>query len=90
MKRIHTTPDTTIFIGDQIFTDIYGANRAGIRTYLCLLYTSSNGLISPIELCLGSGDVVIFKKCSRNVSTPKFVSAEPKNTGEISPLLTLS
>ena len=34
MKRIHTTPDTTIFIGDQIFTDIYGANRAGIRTYL--------------------------------------------------------
>ena len=34
MKHIHTTPDTTIFIGDQIFTDIYGANRAGIRTYL--------------------------------------------------------
>ena len=34
MRRIHTTPDTTIFIGDQIFTDIYGANRAGIRTYL--------------------------------------------------------
>ncbi len=34
MKRIQTTPDTTIFIGDQIFTDIYGANRAGIRTYL--------------------------------------------------------
>lgn len=34
MERIHTTPNTTIFIGDQIFTDIYGANRAGIRTYL--------------------------------------------------------
>ena len=34
MERIQTTPDTTIFIGDQIFTDIYGANRAGIRTYL--------------------------------------------------------
>ena len=34
MQRIHTTPDTTIFIGDQIFTDIYGANKAGIRTYL--------------------------------------------------------
>ena len=26
MKRIHTTPDTTIFIGDQVFTVIYGAN----------------------------------------------------------------
>ena len=34
MQCIHTTPDTTIFIGDQIFTDIYGANKAGIRTYL--------------------------------------------------------
>ena len=34
MKRIHTTPNTTIFVGDQIFTDIYGANKAGIRTYL--------------------------------------------------------
>lgn len=24
----------TIIVGDQIFTDIYGGNRAGIRTYL--------------------------------------------------------
>lgn len=34
MERIHTTPKTTIFVGDQIFTDVYGANRAGIRSYL--------------------------------------------------------
>lgn len=26
--------DRTIFIGDQLFTDIYGAKRAGIRTIL--------------------------------------------------------
>lgn len=26
--------ENTIFIGDQIFTDIYGANRAGIPAYL--------------------------------------------------------
>ena len=25
---------STIFIGDQLFTDVYGANRAGIRTIL--------------------------------------------------------
>ena len=26
--------DRTIFIGDQLFTDIYGANRTGIRTIM--------------------------------------------------------
>ena len=39
---------------------------------------------------LASGEVVIFRKCFRNVSTPKFVSAEPKNTGESCPLSTSS
>lgn len=34
MERMHTTTDNTLFIGDQIFTDIYGAKRAGIRTIL--------------------------------------------------------
>ncbi len=29
-----TTPDTTIFIGDQIFTDIWGAKKAGIYSIL--------------------------------------------------------
>ncbi len=28
------TKENTIFIGDQLFTDIYGANRAGIPTIL--------------------------------------------------------
>lgn len=31
---IQTEPDWTIFVGDQLFTDIYGAKRAGIRTIL--------------------------------------------------------
>lgn len=31
---LHTNETNTIFVGDQIFTDIYGANRAGIRTIL--------------------------------------------------------
>lgn len=34
MQNMATDAETTIFVGDQIFTDIYGANRAGIRTYL--------------------------------------------------------
>lgn len=34
MKLMHTDESNTIFVGDQIFTDVYGANRAGIRTIL--------------------------------------------------------
>ena len=43
------------------------------------------GLISPCEDSLGSGEVVISRKWERNGSTPKFVSALPKNTGVSSP-----
>lgn len=34
MEQMGTDISDTIFIGDQIFTDIYGANLAGIRTVL--------------------------------------------------------
>lgn len=34
MERIGCTKENTIFVGDQLFTDIYGANRAGIPTIL--------------------------------------------------------
>lgn len=34
MEKMGTTADNTIFVGDQIFTDVMGANLAGIRTIL--------------------------------------------------------
>ena len=34
MERMGTVRETTLFIGDQIFTDIWGANRAGIFNIL--------------------------------------------------------
>lgn len=34
MEVMHTDRSNTIFIGDQIFTDIFGANRAGIPTIM--------------------------------------------------------
>ena len=34
MEQMETTPETTLFIGDQIFTDIWGANRAGVHSIL--------------------------------------------------------
>ena len=34
MERMGTDKNNTLFIGDQLFTDVFGANRAGIKTYL--------------------------------------------------------
>lgn len=34
MEIMGTTAETTFFVGDQLFTDIWGARKAGIRTYL--------------------------------------------------------
>ena len=34
MERMGTVQDTTFFVGDQIFTDVWGANRAGIHSIL--------------------------------------------------------
>ena len=34
MEQMGTDETNTLFVGDQIFTDVYGANRAGIRSIL--------------------------------------------------------
>lgn len=34
MKVMGTTEKTTLFVGDQLFTDIWGANNAGLRSIL--------------------------------------------------------
>lgn len=34
MKKMETNIENTLFVGDQIFTDIWGANRAGIYSVL--------------------------------------------------------
>ena len=34
MERMGTTADTTLFVGDQLFTDVWGARRSGIYAVL--------------------------------------------------------
>ncbi len=34
MEKMETNPSNTLFVGDQIFTDVWGANRAGVHTIL--------------------------------------------------------
>lgn len=34
MEEMHTGCDSTLFVGDQLFTDVFGAKRCGIRSIL--------------------------------------------------------
>ena len=34
MEQMKTAPATALFVGDQLFTDVWGAKKAGIKTYL--------------------------------------------------------
>lgn len=34
MKLMGTAPQNTLFVGDQLFTDVWGAKKVGIVTYL--------------------------------------------------------
>lgn len=34
MDEMHTVKENTVFVGDQLFTDVWGAKRVGITTYL--------------------------------------------------------
>lgn len=34
MELMNTRPETTVFVGDQLFTDIFGAKRIGLKNYL--------------------------------------------------------
>lgn len=34
MDMMHTNKENTIFVGDQLFTDVFGARRTGIKSYL--------------------------------------------------------
>ncbi len=58
MRLMGTTPDTTVMIGDQLFTDIYGANRLGLQTILVDPVSSrepfhTSILQRPLERLLG-------------------------------------
>ena len=34
MDLMNTRPENTVFVGDQLFTDIFGAKRIGLKNYL--------------------------------------------------------
>lgn len=58
MEMMGTDRSNTLFVGDQIFTDIYGANRAGIYTILTRPIHPKEEIQIVIKRCLEK--IVLF------------------------------
>ena len=54
MERMHAKPEETAIVGDQIFTDIWGGNNAGVTTLM----------VKPIEFG------TIFRVLRYGIETP--------------------
>ena len=65
MAMMHTGRSTTVFIGDQIFTDIYGANRTGICQYSGASDSSKRGNTDCFEAVFGKSGAVFLQKKRR-------------------------
>ena len=50
MERMGVTPDQTVMVGDQIFTDVLGANRSGVTPLL----------VKPIRLAGNPGRYIRY------------------------------
>ena len=67
MKLLGTDQTNTLFIGDQLFTDIYGAKRAGIRTILVQPIHPREEIQIVLKRYLEKIVLYFYKKEKRNV-----------------------
>lgn len=49
MRRFHVTPKQTALIGDQVFTDMFCANRAGVLAILCRPICQRDQLVTKVK-----------------------------------------
>ncbi|MCL2719359.1 MAG: YqeG family HAD IIIA-type phosphatase [Lachnospiraceae bacterium] len=67
MEVIGTVPETTIFVGDQLFTDIWGANIAGINSYLVDRIGKKEEIQIVIKRYLEKPVLYYYKKSKRKI-----------------------
>ncbi|MBM0064277.1 YqeG family HAD IIIA-type phosphatase [Alkalicoccobacillus gibsonii] len=48
-QQMEVTPEETVVVGDQIFTDVLGGNRAGLQTILVVPVAKSDGLATLLN-----------------------------------------
>ena len=74
MEVLGTDTSNTIFVGDQIFTDVYGAKRAGIRSKEEIQIVLKRRLEAIVLLCY---------RLHRKIVKPKYPSAAKKEDSSI-------
>lgn len=52
MKRMETSPQETVMVGDQLFTDILGGNRLGLHTILVAPVSGVEGVFTKVNRLL--------------------------------------
>lgn len=65
MEQMESNVETTVFIGDQIFTDVWGANRAGIETYLTEPISKKEEIQIVLKRYLEKPILFCYKKMSK-------------------------
>ena len=74
MEIMGTTTENTLFVGDQIFTDVMGANIAGIRTIL-VKPIHPNEEIQIVLKRIPEKLILFFYKISRKLFGEKYESS---------------
>ena len=67
MERMGTDAKTTLFVGDQLFTDIYGANRAGIYSILVKPIHPKEEIQIVVKRFLEKIVLYFYKRSQKNV-----------------------
>ncbi len=78
MEQMGTTCENTLFVGDQIFTDVMGANIAGIRTILVKPIHPKEEIQIVLKR-IPEKLILFFYKITRKIFGPKFESGVKEN-----------
>ena len=77
MEIMGTTTENTLFVGDQIFTDVMGANLAGIRTILVKPIHPKEEIQIVLKR-IPEKLILFFYKIARKLFGPKYKSSAKK------------
>lgn len=66
MKLLGTDKTTTAIVGDQIFTDVYGGNRAGVMTILVEPVSEKDEWITKVKRGLERRFINAYEKSRHN------------------------
>ena len=82
MEILGTNTENTIFIGDQLFTDVYGAKRAGIRNILVKPIDPKEEIQIVLKRRL-EAIVLLCYRLHRKIVKPKYPSVAKKEDSSI-------